>query len=243
MKKLLIILCLGVASQSITYAGIGDINCKQNKRTNKIHSFCPLTDRPGQVYHSRDLFNLKTPVAFFGIDYSHVRIRGNNMMDIKDKFNDLNKLFLTDKLNYDITKALGRFQQINYDFTAVNNKNSSIQDSAIYSSIAPNYTDIEIQKYIDELDLSSSKTKNGIGLVIMGQLLYNMGDVAQKAETESIYYFVFFDIVSKKLLFSEKIGIIEEKNPRRNLWGIALKNIIYDVTYYKYPYWKKAYGK
>jgi hypothetical protein len=77
----------------------------------------------------------------------------------------------------------------------------------------------------------------------MGKLLYNIGEVYRKEEIESIYYYVFFDIASKKLLFSDKIGIIEEKNPRKNLWAIALYDTIYDVTYNKYSYWRKAYGK
>jgi GTP-binding protein EngB required for normal cell division len=238
MKKPLLTICLVVLSLIITYAGNGDAN-------NNHTTVCtPFTDRPGQVYHKQDLFIHKTPVTFFGVDYSHVRVAGNNMMDIKDEFTTVNKLLLTNKSKYNMTQALWRSQQINYDFSAVTTKNDKIKDSLLFSQRLSTFTDFDIQKYVDELDINPSSTSEGIGVVIMAQFLYNMGeDALGTPETESIYYYVFFDISSKKLLFSEKIPLINERYTNQNIWAYAIKRTMHNVRDFRFQYWKNAYGK
>lgn len=239
MKKPLLTICMVVLSLIIVYAGNGDGS------TNESIICSPLTDRSGQLYHKEDLFNPKTPVTFFGVDYSHVRVSGNNMMDIKDEFTEVNKLLLTDKLKYNLSEALWRSkQQINYDFSFVNSKNDKIADSLLYSQKLAPFNDVDIQKYVDELNISSYNSPDGIGVVIMGQLLYNMnGGAFGNSEVESIYYYVFFDIASKKLLFSDKIPVLQGTYVGQGIWAFALRRTMHNIRDFRYLAWKHAYGK
>jgi len=194
---------------------------------------------------AKDVFT-KDQIVWYGLDFSKAKMIGAfdqgagaapaSGSDIKAKFiPGWNGVILNEPEKYDLKKTF-RKTDVYKDLSVVEKSNSKIDvDNFMtfndYKFDNPNSIVEGILNGYDKGD----KTE-GIGLVFIVEYF-------NKSEAKASVYVTFFDIASKKVLFTEHMTGKPGGFGLRNYWVRTIKEILDQIDDGTYKSWKNIYGK
>jgi protein-arginine kinase activator protein McsA len=169
-------------------------------------------------------------ITWCGLDFSHARLNGPGLETssiVKDNLlSTWNETILKEKSKFNLRKFL-RKKIVKYDMSAVNILNNEVVSQGFNSSL-----DIsQIGSIVKSYNINSS---SGIGLV------FNV-ESFDKASDRAWLYATFFDLSSKKILFTEKLTGKGKGVGSKSFWVNAMFDIFEQIAKKKYGMWKKQY--
>jgi len=182
-------------------------------------------------------------IVWFGLDFSKAKFVGAfdqgmglgpaTGNDIKNKYaGGWNDLIAKEQPKYDLRKTFKKDNVI-YDLKSMAeiNKNLDADACMVYNEgkIAESDIPAMIKKYTPDIK------KEGVGLSF---IVENFNKNTQMADV----YVTFFDIASKKLLFTEKVSGKALGVGMRNYWAGAIKDILKQIDEMHYKNWKSKHG-
>jgi hypothetical protein len=182
-------------------------------------------------------------IVWFGLDFSKAKFVGAfdqgmglgpaTGQDIKNKYaGGWNDLIAKEQPKYDLKKAF-RKDNVIYDLKSMGEINKNLDAEAAMSynegKIDEKQIPDMIKKYVPDVK------KEGVGLSF---IVENFNKNTQMADV----YVTFFDIASKKLLFTEKVSGKAMGVGMRNYWAGAIKDILKQIDETQYKNWKSKHG-
>ncbi len=188
------------------------------------------TSRAEQRYYRYDFFDRKIPLTYLGIDYSYVKLIGNEFESPKTLFKEINTLLMNEQSKYDM-KGATRRHSLPYQYAIVDKRNEAIDEK----KATENQTELirynDLQKIVDEYDLQSEGITDGLALVLIANNL-------NKVRINAAYYYVVFDVASKKIVLSDLLTGRAGGSGQRNYWARSVYETINMVRDTKYRQWK-----
>ncbi|MEX0810620.1 MAG: hypothetical protein WD048_00300 [Chitinophagales bacterium] len=165
-------------------------------------------------------------LVWFGIDYTKVQCiedaEGSgftNPNDIVNRmFQSWNGLFISEKDKYDL-QGIFKKNEIKYNNESVNKLNSKVDPNQLVKKEASEFSEDQLAGMIKKYD---SGGNSGIGLVFIAETL-------NKATEKGSYHLVFFDIESRKILFSKKMQGDAGGFGFRNYWAKSFYLVLDDA--------------
>ncbi|WP_440132771.1 hypothetical protein [Chitinophaga sancti] len=179
--------------------------------------------------------NTATPLTYLGVDFSLTKIQGETATptEIKEKFEPINAVIITEVKKYDVTGAFKRTAPVTNYTEAINKVNDDANVSKMKTdnvSDLGTLTPAEIAKHVKVYNLSG---KSGIGLVFIM-------DGMSKTNKEAAMYAVLLDLGTKKVLNSEKITGKAQGFGFRNYWAYTVYKVLHTISTDKYKDWANA---
>ncbi|MCW3070636.1 MAG: hypothetical protein JWO44_526 [Bacteroidetes bacterium] len=187
---------------------------------------------------AKDAFNA-TEVVWYGLDFTKAKFVGQfdqgfgampaTGTDMRNKWiPQWNALIAKEPQNFKIKDAF-RKDNVYYDLAPLNELNSKIDVDNCMSfnpgKIERADIDAMVKKY------GTGDKKEGIGLTF---IVENFNKNMEMADV----YVTFFDIATKKVLFTEKMSGKTIGVGMRNYWAGAIKNILKQIDGGEYKAWK-----
>lgn len=191
--------------------------------------------RPAQRYYNYDFFDRKVPLVFLGIDFSYAKLNGPDFENPKGLFGDLNGLLTQEKTKYDVNGAV-RKGDLPYQFGIVDKRNQSIDEKSVIENITDVITFADLQNIVDEYDMSTLGLTDGLAMVIICE---NMS----RPRADAAYYYVVFDVASKKVVISDRLIGRAGGSGLRNYWAKSIYNTIVMLRDRKYAQWKMMFRR
>jgi hypothetical protein len=186
----------------------------------------------------KNIFDAETPITYLGIDFTRAKVIGEtntDPTDIRDRqFPAINNIVINQPRQYDIAGTLQR-QSITSDLGQVNTRNQSILVQQIKSSNVSDFahlTATDIDKLVSSYDFAG---KPGIGLLFVV-------DGMSYAEKASTVYITFINMVSKRVLLTERLEGKASGFGFRNYWAKTIEEVLKKIRNSKYNEWKKKYA-
>jgi hypothetical protein len=167
-------------------------------------------------------------VTWYGLDFSLIKLLGSS--DFKDPnaiqhkyFKSINELIISEKKKYNLEKFFHK-DTINYNLEVVNKNNDSVNytnlitDDSKYSEFISKPM---VQELISKYDCGSDK---GIGVVFV---MENFDKMFKKNTASMIV--TFFDIATKKILFSERMTAEAGGFGFRNFWASSIYKVLKQI--------------
>jgi hypothetical protein len=181
----------------------------------------------------KDVFT-KDEIVWYGLDFSKAKFLGAFVQpgkagdatgnDIKTKWiPQWNSFVVSEPQKFDFKKALDKGSIYN-DLKPVEESNSKIVVDNMKSMNTYKLPKEEAEKVISTY--SGGDKKEGIGMVFVVESF----DKGYKLGT---FWVVFFDIKTKKVLFSEHVEGTPNGGGLRNFWGGAVRSAIKQIDQYK----------
>jgi len=194
---------------------------------------------------AKDVFS-KDDIVWYGLDFSKSKMIGQfdqgagaapaSGSDLRSKyFPGWNMLILNEPEKYNI-KATFRKTNVFNDLSVVEKNNAKVDPDNLMS-----YNDYKFDKPADVVSnvisgYSGGDKKDGIGLVFVVEYF-------NKTEQKASVYVTFFDIATKKVLFTEHVSGKAGGIGMRNYWAGAIRNIFKEIDGGEYKTWKASYSK
>ncbi|WP_343690208.1 hypothetical protein [Chitinophaga sp.] len=179
--------------------------------------------------------NTSTPLTYLGVDFSLAKIQGEaaTATEIKEKFEPINSVIITEAKKYDIPGALKRSTPVINDLDAVNKLNGNANVAGMKTdnvSDLGKVTPEDVAKHVKTYNLSGKK---GIGLVFVV-------DGMSKTDKEASMYAVLLDMGTKKVLNAEKLTGKAKGFGFRNYWAYPIYKVLETISTDRYKDWAKA---
>ncbi len=183
-----------------------------------------------------DVFgNNKLPVTYIGIDFSKVHYYGDtgkvSTAEMKDFFNSINGLTLTEVNKYDVKKAFRKEIMI-IDTTLTSQINMAIDREKIISTDDNSYKTFSsdtIQKLVSTYQFEPADS--GVALVIVMEGM-------SKEKKEACMWFAFLKKENNELIFTKRVTGKASGLGFRNYWAGAVAHAIEKVYSEKFMVWK-----
>lgn len=183
-------------------------------------------------------------ITWFGVDYSHLKVRGpivnigpsgfRDEKDIRDNyFGSWNSAIVSDPKKYNFWKAF-RVGNVPNDLSIVNKRNSAMEAADMLTENGGEgvVNEALVKKTIGEY---RSDRKSGIGCVFI------MESLDKNAETGTLWV-TFFDIGSRKVLFTERLVERAIGAGLKNHWISPISNAVAHILRSQYGVWKNKYN-
>jgi hypothetical protein len=194
---------------------------------------------------AKDVFT-KDQIVWFGLDFSKAKMIGAfdqgagaapaTGSDIKTKYvPGWNRIILNEPDKYDLKKTF-RKTEVFKDLSVVEASNSRIDPD---NFLTYNDYKFDIPNAVIEGILNSytkGEKTEGIGLVFIVEYF-------NKADEKASYYVTFFDIATKKILFTQHMTGKAGGIGLRNYWIKTVKDVLDQVDSGAYKSWKNSYGQ
>jgi hypothetical protein len=175
-------------------------------------------------------------VTWFGLDFSNAKFIGpegfSDPYEVVNRFFDSwNRLVVDEHKKYDIRKHF-RKRHVEYDLSVIKDRNSAVDpDDLVLESYETHEIFSEtIKQIISEYD----SNRSGLGLVFIIESFNKTRDMGTMHVT-------FFDIKTKKVLFSEKLSGKAGGIGLRNYWASSVHKVFIEAGK-QYGKWKKYYN-
>lgn len=182
------------------------------------------------IIGTMNAFAQKTPVVFYGVDFSLVKVCGADESDTEFvfAFNKINDLFISESQKYDVA----RFMRL-----PITQKELSVAKRATKNAIGISDSENEHTLLYEDPDYDCAPQieaqvagyelpqAEGRGVVIVANLL-------DKRDSRGSFYFVVFDIASRKVESCIPAAGKPGGFGLRNYWANALYQAM--KSYYKY---------
>ena len=183
----------------------------------------------------------ETPLTFMGVDFSNAKYYGDamtvNTAEMKGLFTRIDELLEKEADKYDLQKALHRTGATKYALSYAESVNQKIDPGTIVvaDGTAPRaaFTMKNVEELISHYTYPAGNS--GVGLVFVVE------KIDKKLESE-VFWAVFVDLASKKVLYTEKMGGTGAGFGFRNHWAAPLYSGI-KLMKSNYGDWKKKYAK
>jgi hypothetical protein len=178
-------------------------------------------------------------IVYYGIDFSHAHLVGDfgyvSGNDLKTKmFPAWNDIVIQEQDKFDLKTALKK-KEVYFDLVPVSKKNSESDPFAILSR-KPNHRLSQSMLAEAVSSYEPGSKEEGVGLVFIVEELNRNVDHAS-------IYVTFFDIRTKKILFSEEMVGDPGEAGLRHYWAHAIGSILESIRKYDYKKWKEKYSK
>lgn len=194
--------------------------------------------------NAADVFKA-SEITWFGLDYSHVKVRGplvnvgpsgfRDEKDLRDNyFNAWNSLVISEPGKYNFWKSF-RVGNVPNDLSIVNKRNSAMNATDMLTEQGGDglVNEALVKKVITEY---RTDRKDGIGCVFIIESLDKIGE-------NSAMWVTFFDIGSKKVLFTERLVERAGGPGLKNHWITPVANALSHILRTQYNTWKSKYSK
>lgn len=184
---------------------------------------------------AKDIFNSsETNITYFGVDFSEARLIGDagaDPLNVRNSYAAINQVIVNEPKKYNLAKTFEKTNIVT-DITAVLEKSEHINAATIKS--ANSSDDKRFTKSTVENIVKSYKfgTHKGIGL------LFIMEAMNKSAEQASMYI-TFFDIASRKVIFTERMVGKAGGFGFRNYWAGSINKVLTEIGKSKYKEWKR----
>lgn len=178
-------------------------------------------------------------IVYYGLDFSNCRLMGDfgtaDPNTLKTKmFVEWNDVIVDEQTKYDLKKTFEK-SKVHYDIKPVSAQNAKTDEAQIKTTNSDYFINPQIvQKSISAYGPGDKKA--GIGLVFVVETLDKTIQVATA-------YVTFFDIATKKVLFTEKMRGTAGGIGLKNYWAKSFFGMMKDITKVDYAQWKKKYGE
>ena len=184
-----------------------------------------------KAYSQVDAFKA-TEIAWYGIDFSKARLIGSkgftNPADIRSRYFDAwNRLVLKESNKFDIEKFFKK-KVIDYDTTLVKKRNALVDVERLVIDSDYSFDKNEVQRILNTYGLNA---KNGVGLVFIVESF-------NKLEAKSFIYVTFFDLSTRKVLFTQRVQGEGRGFSMRNFWGGSILSVM-ERSYKNLKKWAK----
>lgn len=193
-----------------------------------------------QVQLSANTVFTDNALVWYGLDFTKARFIGKFDEGFDSKptsANELisgyipawNRLVVQEPRNFDLKNTF-RKTSIYYDLQPVDSVNSKIKPEGILT-----YNSYMLHK--DQLaamiaEYPEGSRKDGLGLVFVVESF-------DKSYRKGNYWVVFFDIKTRKILFSDYCSASPAGFGLRNYWAGSLKHVLGEIRFFRYDMWKK----
>ena len=167
-----------------------------------------------------DIFNAEE-IVWCGLDYSNVKLIGYEGFDdvnrVKDHFfNAWNNLMMNESKKYNFRKFYQKNSQIN-DLSVVRDRNTLPKVNELVSQRQHSISDSDLAQIVKKYNLQEAE--DGLGLVYIVESLSKVHDNAS-------IHVVFFDVASKKILWSKRYNTRPGGAGFRNYWASPIMKTI-----------------
>lgn len=221
------------------------INIETMKKFNALFLFSIFGISAIAQNTAKDVFT-KDQIVWYGLDFSKAKMIGAfdqgagaapaSGSEIKAKYIPTwNTLILNEAPKYDLKRTF-RKTEVYKDLSVVEKSNSKIDpdDFLTFNDYKFNNSNSIIETIINNY-VNGDKTE-GIGVVFIVEYF-------NKNETKASYYVTFFDIATKKVLFTEHMTGKAGGIGLRNYWARTIKDVLDQIDEGTYKSWKNSYGK
>jgi len=215
--------------------GTKDIFTSETKAESSTSKSNQPVAREQQRYYNYDFFDKNIPVVFLGIDFTKCKVIAETIDNPVVTFTEINTLFIKEDNKYNMKGAIRRSKLIT-QLELVNKLNQDITINAITENPNENISFSDLQNSIDGYDLTSIGLTDGIAMVMIC-------DNLNKLRKNGAFYYVAFDIKSKKILFSDRLVGGASGNGLRNYYAHTVYETITEVQDKKFGQWKAMYRK
>jgi hypothetical protein len=187
----------------------------------------------------KDAFSSRE-LVWYGLDFTKAKFIGktDQAFDIKpvNEFELVNNyipgwnnLVAMEQNNFNLRTAFWR-NDVYYDLEPVKKHNAEIQPEGIMTYNRHTITKEDVENVVSTL--KSGEKKEGIGLIFVVECF-------DKGAMLGSYWVTFFDIQTKKILFTERCAGTPKGFGLRNFWAGSIKQVLAEIREYKYKNWKK----
>jgi hypothetical protein len=216
--------------------GHKDIFTEESKPSNEVRETTnPILVRPPQRFYAYDFFDKRIPLVYLGIDFSNCKLIGEGFDNPKDLFNQINELLDKEKNKYDLNAAVKKIDLL-YRYEIIDKRNDAVIENELKENTRSVIPLANLQHIIDEYDMSLTEVNDGLAMVIICEKL-------NRIRAEGIYYYVVFDVASKKVLISDVFVGRAGGNGPRNYWARTVYETIKTLDDIKYGVWKLRYRR
>lgn len=183
-------------------------------------------------------------ITWFGLDFSHVKVKGplvnvgpsgfRDEKDLRDNyFESWNNMVISEPTKYNFWKAF-RVGNVPNDLSVVNKRNSSMNAADMLSEKGGEgiVDEALVKRTIGEYRIDK---KGGIGCVFI------MESLDKNSENAAIWV-TFFDIGSKKVYFTERLVNRAVGVGLKNHWISPVANTMNQILRTQYGVWKNKYN-
>ncbi len=178
-------------------------------------------------------------IVWFGLDFSQAKFIGQfvgaqssgplSAQDLKQNMMPLwNGVIINEPLRYNIPLTFRKTSVFN-DIEVVANRNNAIDESTMLS-VNQEKREIDVNGIVGHY--AGGKKTEGLGLVFIV-------DYFDKINIEAAVIVTFFDIKTKKVLFSERMTAKPRGFGLRNYWAGAIYRIFTDINKTRFDSWKQ----
>ncbi len=193
-------------------------------------------------FTSKDVFT-KDEIIWYGLDFTKAKFIGAMDQgggaspatggDIKNKYMpEWNMLVVNEPAHFDFKKAMDK-ASIYFDIKPVTDDNAKTDKDALMSMNANTLSKADAEAVV--AGLGAGDKKEGIAMVWVVENF-------NKTEKAASFWVVFFDIKTKKILFSEHIQSKATQGiGLKNYWGSSVKSAIKEMDKSYWADWKSKY--
>jgi hypothetical protein len=187
---------------------------------------------------AKDIFK-EGEIVWFGLDFSQAKFIGQfagaqasaplPAEDIKQNLMpQWNGVIVNEPLRYNIPLTFRKTSVYN-DIEVVTNRNKAIDESTMLS-INQETREIDVNAIV--ASYAKGDKAEGLGLVFIV-------DYFSKSTNEAAVIVTYFDIKTKKVLFSERMTAKPRGIGLRNFWAGAIYNVFMEINKTRFDAWKQ----
>jgi hypothetical protein len=187
---------------------------------------------------AKDIFK-EGEIVWFGLDFSQAKfigqfegVQGSGPLSGEDIKQDLmpawNGVIVNEPLRYNIPLTFRKTSVFN-DIEVVANRNKAIDESTMLSI---NQVTREIDVNAIVASYAKCEKAEGLGLVFIV-------DYFSKSTIEAAVIVTYFDIKTKKVLFSDRMTAKPRGFGLRNYWAGAIYNVFMEINKTRFDIWKQ----
>jgi hypothetical protein len=187
-----------------------------------------------------DIFNSDAKIVWTGVDFTKVKVVGEtgtvSPIEMLSLFDKINEVIISEPKKYNFTEALTK-KTVEFDLSGVTKANSKINADDLISMSSTVDESAVTEAYIAQSVKSYAlDTKEGIGLSIFMKVL-------DKPKVSASMILAFYDIKTRKVLFTESMSGKAQGFGFRNYWAYSVYDVLRQIKLTQYKSWKSKYGK
>ena len=186
-----------------------------------------------------DVFNPSTDITWLGLDFSGAKFIGDrerlgSESDIRHLIDAINELMITEADKYNVAAAIQR-KTVDNEIEVTNEHNAELDVLAMISTDGKDHIHLNRSQVEEIISSYDFKGKSGIGLI------FNVESFNKLLE-EGSFWITFVNMVSKEVLFTERLTAPPAGFGMRNFWAGSVNGILAKIKKKEFENWRKKHG-
>jgi len=186
-----------------------------------------------------DVFNPSTEITWLGLDFSGAKFIGDrerlgSESDIRHLIDAINELMITEADKYNVAAAIQR-KTVDNEIEVTNEHNAELDVLAMISTDGKDHIHLNRSQVEEIISSYDFKGKSGIGLI------FNVESFNKLLE-EGSFWITFVNMVSKEVLFTERLTAPPAGFGMRNFWAGSVNGILAKIKKKEFENWRKKHG-